>query len=533
MSSKDPDGRQVLVEMKGITKKFDELVANDNINFNVRFGEIHTLLGENGAGKTTLMKILYGLLRPDSGEIFVEGKKVHIKSPRDAIELGIGMVHQHFMLISQHTVLENIILGMSTLPQASSKKISSDGNPVFGIVQKFIEKVSLHKAEHSEQIMDIVNRYNLRINLSSKIWQLSVGERQRVEIVKALYRGARLLILDEPTSNLTPQENENLFQALRVMVKDGLSVILITHRLHETMSISDRVTALRNGKLVGTIDRSQLSRNQLSQMIIGKEVKYADAAHMPPGKEAILRIEEVSAKNDLDIDVLNGITLSVHESEILGIAGVEGNGQRELIEVIMGLRKVEKGRIFIGGQDVTSKNTGDILRMRVAYIPQDRNTEGLIGDFTISENLILDRYDEDIFSDRFFIRGGDVQKNSLSLISKFDIRSRGPKTKAHTLSGGNAQRVIVARELSRNPVLIVANQPTRGLDIASTEFVLNALVEYRKKGCGVLLVLTELDELLRISDRVAILFQGRVQGVVNPPKTTKEEIGMLMLGGKE
>ena len=315
-----------MVKMKGITKTFDSLIANDHIDFDVRGGEIHTLLGENGAGKTTLMKILYGLLSPDSGEIFVEGEKVRFRSPRDAIQLGVGMVHQHFMLVSRHTVLDNIILGISGLPAktAETKNVN--------VLQKLINRISLHSAEHAELISEISDKYNLKINLAAKIWQLSVGERQRVEIIKVLYRGAKLLILDEPTSNLTPLENENLFSALKTLVKSGVSVVLITHRLNEAMTMSDRITVLRSGKHVATLDRDQLSKAKLAQMIVGKEIAYAEASHQPTGTKPICRMENIWAKNNLGIDAVKGFSLAVNEAEIVGIAGVEGNGQENLLK---------------------------------------------------------------------------------------------------------------------------------------------------------------------------------------------------------
>ncbi len=517
----------LLVKMKEVTKTFDSLTAVDHIDFDIRYGEIHTLLGENGAGKTTLMKILYGLLRPDSGEIFIEGKKIQLRSPRDAIQLGVGMVHQHFMLVSQHTVLENIILGIYGLTAKTTETKNVN------VLQKLINRISLHSAEHAELISEISDKYDLKINLSAKIWQLSVGERQRVEIIKVLYRGAKLLILDEPTANLTPQENEHLYSALQTLVKNGVSVVLITHRLHEAITMSDRITVLRSGKHVATLDKSQLSEAKLAQMIVGREMVYAKVAHQPTSTKPLCRVENIWAKNDLGIDAVKGVSLAVNEAEIVGIAGVAGNGQRELAEVILGLRKAERGHVFIKGDEITRKSTSEILGKGVAYIPQDRYAEGLVGVFDIWENLILDQYNEPSFSDRFFIDSKKVKEHARSLINEYDIKCRGPDTKAQTLSGGNAQRVIVARELSKSPIVIVANQPTRGLDIASTEFVLNKLTDHRKRGCAVLVILTELDELLRVSDRIVVMYQGMVQGIVRPTETDKEQIGLLMLGGKK
>ena len=341
------------------------------------------------------------------------------------------------------------------------------------------------------------------------------------------------MILDEPTANLTPQENEHLYSALQTLVKNGVSVVLITHRLHEAITMSDRITVLRSGKHVATLDKSQLSEAKLAQMIVGREMVYAKVAHQPTSTKPLCRVENIWAKNDLGIDAVKGVSLAVNEAEIVGIAGVAGNGQRELAEVILGLRKAERGHVFIKGDEITRKSTSEILGKGVAYIPQDRYAEGLVGVFDIWENLILDQYNEPSFSDRFFIDSKKVKEHARSLINEYDIKCRGPDTKAQTLSGGNAQRVIVARELSKSPIVIVANQPTRGLDIASTEFVLNKLTDHRKRGCAVLVILTELDELLRVSDRIVVMYQGMVQGIVRPTETDKEQIGLLMLGGKK
>ena len=520
-----------LVEMKGITKSFDSFRANDTVDLEVRCGEIHSLLGENGAGKTTLMKILYGLLKPDSGDIFVEGKKAKITSPRTAISLGIGMVHQHFMLIQQHTVLENIMLGIS---ESSPGKIrgTAQGNNGSQIFSKLKNMLDLHAREHAEKIKEIANKYGLQINLEAKIWQLSVGERQRVEITKALYRGAKLLILDEPGSNLTPKENENLFMILGSMVKSRIAVVLITHNLHESMMISNRITVLRGGRKIGTLTREQFNDNVLAKMVVGREISYAQLEPLIQTGNEVLRLENTSAKNDLGILAVKDVSLTVHSGEILGIAGVEGNGQRELIEVIMGLRKAEQGSKWISGKDITRLPTKEILASGVAYIPQDRNAEGLVADFNIWENILLDRYSEANFSDKFLIRKRAVVENTESLINEYDIRCRGSESKARTLSGGNAQRVIIARELSKNPSVIIANQPTRGLDIASTEFVLNRLTDHRKRACAIIVSSTELDQLLRISDRIAVMYGGQIQGIVHPKETDIQTIGLLMLGKK-
>lgn len=516
--------------MIGITKRFDGFAANENISFDIKNKEIHSLLGENGAGKTTLMKILYGLIKQDLGDIIIAGKKVEMKSPRDAIQIGIGMVHQHFMLISQHTVLENIILGMSCPPFEPREAPKNLEKKIENFPFKLIDRVKMYSNEHADKILEISNKYGLNVNLSAKIWQLSVGERQRVEIIKALYRGAKILILDEPSSNLTPIENENFLLVLRTMVERGITVVLITHHMSEAISVSDRVTVLRDGKRIATLNKDELSEESLARMVVGRDIAYSKAARLSVGAEKVLRVENIWAKNDLGVISLMEVFLDVYKGEILGLAGVEGNGQRELVEVIMGLRKAEQGRVIINGSDITGNSTREILDKAVSYIPQDRNTEGLIADFDISENLIVNQYDRPIFSNWLFTNAKKIRENAVSLIKGYDIRCRGPRTKVRTLSGGNAQRVIIARELSRDPILIVASQPTRGLDIASTEFVLNKLAEHRERGCAILLFSTELDQLLRVSDRIAVIYDGRIQGIIDPKKTEIQQIGLLMLG---
>jgi simple sugar transport system ATP-binding protein len=527
LASSNPSGASIIVEMREITKSFDGFLANSAIDFDIRYGEIHSLLGENGAGKTTLMKVLYGLLRPNSGEIYIDGKMVKLKTPRDAIACGIGMVHQHFMLISQHTVLENIILGINIIDDKVETHGSSEN-----IITRFKKRLFTFSEEHKMKIQRIASEYDLKVNLDAKIWQLSVGERQRVEILKTIYRGAKLLILDEPGSNLTPRESEGLSYILKSMAKQGISIVLITHNLREAMSISDRITVLRAGRKMGTLQKGQYSQESLTRMVIGHEVSFAKLARDGDnrGQKGVLKLENVSAKNDVGVTALKEISLDLKGSEILGLAGVEGNGQRELLEVIMGLRKATKGRVSLNNQEITGKPTSEILGQGVAYIPQDRNTEGLVGDFNIIDNLILDRYREEEFSNHLLIHRKNAERHALSMIKEYDIKCRDPETPASTLSGGNTQRVIIARELSRWPSLLVANQPTRGLDVASSEFVLAKLIQHAKRGCAVIFSSTELDQLLRASDKIAVMYEGRIQGIVKPSETNLQEIGLLMLG---
>jgi simple sugar transport system ATP-binding protein len=492
--------------MEGIVKRFPGVVANDGIDFEVRAGEVHALLGENGAGKTTLMNILYGIYRPDEGRIYVRGQPVTIRSPRDAIALGIGMVHQHFMLVHSHTVAENILLGLP------------DSHFVFP-VRAVTEKV----AELSE-------RYGLKVDPSAPIWQLSAGEQQRVEIVKALYRGAEVLILDEPTSMLTPGEAKELFAILRRMAQEGRAVIFITHKLEEVMAVSDRVTVLRQGRVVDTRDTAETDERELARMMVGREVLFhLDKAPVEQGA-VVLAVEGVWALNDKGVPALRDVSLTVREGEILGIAGVAGNGQRELVEVITGLRPATKGRVLIGGEDVTNCSPREILEKGVAHIPEERMRMGLIPNLSVAENLILKEYRDPPFCKGLFLDPASIEKHARELIAAYRIVTPSERTPAKLLSGGNIQRLILARELSTNPRLVVAAHPTYGLDVGATEHIRQLLLEQRERGAAILLVSEDLEEILSMSDRIAVMFEGRIMGVLEAEQADLEVIGAMMAG---
>jgi ABC-type uncharacterized transport system ATPase subunit len=498
-----------LLELKSITKVFNDLVANDHISLDIRKGEIHALLGENGAGKTTLMNILYGLYHPDSGEIRLHGEPVHLSSPKDAIRQGIGMVHQHFMLIPAFTVAENIVLGLGSL-----------SHPL------------LDMDAASERISGLSTEYGLDVNPNAQVCNLSVGAQQRVEIIKALYRGADLLILDEPTSVLTPQEVKDLFKVLKRLTDEGHSVIFITHKLDEVMEISDRVTVLRDGTVVDTVDTSNTTKEELARMMVGRDIVFrVERETLEPGDE-VLAVSGL--KVDLDDDRcsmdLKEITFSVRRHEILGIAGVGGNGQSELAGAVVGLFKPAQGEIDILGEDTSRVRTKGVINLNVARIPEDRQAQGLVPDFTISENLISTRFCEPPLSRRAFLNFSVIGELVSALIREYDIRPAQPTILARQMSGGNQQKVILARELHTEPDLIVAVQPTRGLDVGATEYIYKELLKHRKRGAAILLISTELEEILTLSDRIAVMFQGEILGIRQASEATIEEIGLMMAG---
>jgi simple sugar transport system ATP-binding protein len=495
------------VEMKGITKGFPGVLANDHIDFDVHAGEIHALLGENGAGKTTLMKILYGMYRPDAGEIFVNGTRVHLNSPLDAISLGIGMVHQHFMLVPTFTVVENVALGLR-----SSRKFVLD-----------LDRVGARLKELSQA-------YGLRVNPHAKIWQLSVGEQQRVEILKALYRGASLLILDEPTAVLTPQEADELFDILKRMANEGHAIIFISHKLNEVLSLSDRITVLRDGRVVQPLPTSQASKEILARLMVGREILFQiRRPHVNPG-DTCLALEDVWALEDEGLPALRGINLEVHAGEILGIAGVSGNGQKELAEVIVGLRKPTRGKIKMDGMDVTGWPPARLINLGLSYIPEERMLDGGIREFSIQENLVLKDHVYQPFSRRLFLNFKEINRWTEKLIQEFDIRAPSQHTSMKSLSGGNIQKLILARELGRNPHILVAAQPTRGLDIGATEYVRQRLVEQKTKGTAILLISDDLEEILALSDRIAAIYEGQIMGITSAEEANVEELGLMMAG---
>ncbi|MFZ5885139.1 MAG: ABC transporter ATP-binding protein [Chloroflexota bacterium] len=495
------------LEMRGITKRFPGVLANDHVDFDVRSGEVHALLGENGAGKSTLMKILYGLYRPDEGEILLNGSPVHIASPTDAIRLGIGMIHQHFMLVPTMTVAENVALGLP-----SSRGALTD-----------LDRVS-------KRIMELADIYGLKIDPSAYIWQLSVGQQQRVEIIKALYRGAALLILDEPTAVLTPQEVGELFAIMRQMVKDGHALIFISHKLHEVVEISHRVTVLRDGRKIGTRPTSETTKQDLANWMVGREVGFApERGEVIPG-EVRLQLENVHCGSDRGTPGLRGVSLEVRSGEILGIAGVSGNGQRELAETITGLRKITSGHIRLEGEDVTNFPPAELTERMLSYIPEERMRDGMIKDFTVAENLILREHHKRPFSQNGFLNLRGIAAHADALIQTFRIKTPSRETLAKNLSGGNIQKVVLARELSRKPRVILAAQPTRGLDIGATEYVRAQLLEQRKQGAAILLISEDLDEILALSDRIAVLYEGRIMDVLPRSEATPEKLGLLMAG---
>jgi ABC-type uncharacterized transport system ATPase subunit len=496
------------IAFRSITKRFpSHIVANDRVSFEVEKGTVHALLGENGAGKSTLMNILYGLLQPDEGEIFLRGKPQKISSPKEAIALGIGMVHQHFRLINTHTVCENVILGLRSVPFFFPAK-----------------KAQLEVRALSE-------KYGLRVDPKTRIWQLSAGEKQKVEILKALYRKAEILILDEPTAVLTPQEVEELFRTLKVMKEEGKTCIFITHKLNEVMAIADRVTVMRQGKVVNTLSPSSTSPEELARMMVDKPV-LSVAPKKNVSSRVVLELQDVWAIGDKDLPALLDVTLTVRAGEIVGVAGVAGNGQRELAEVIVGLRKVKRGRIFLEGTDITALSPREIAALGVAYVPEERNI-GLIGEMSIAENLLLREYAEPPFSQGFWVNWNKAEAYSERLISHYQIHPPLMEMPVRLLSGGNRQRVILARELERKPKLVIAANPTAGLDVQGVEAIHELLVKAQEDGAGVLLISGDLDELLKLSNRIVVFFRGEVVGNLEKERWTEEDrrnIG-LMMGG--
>src|SRR5512138_1866727 len=495
------------LEMRGISKRFPGVLASDHIDFDVKSGEVHALLGENGAGKSTLMKILYGLYHPDEGEILLNGKPVSIASPTDSINLGIGMIHQHFMLVQTLTVAENVALGLP-----SSRGALTDLDVV------------------SKRILELADIYGLKIDPSAYIWQLSVGQQQRVEIIKALYRGAALLILDEPTAVLTPQEVDELFVIMRQMVKDGHALIFISHKLHEVVEISNRITVLRDGHKIGTRPTSETTKQDLANWMVGREVSFApDRGDAKPG-DVRLELQSVSCGSDRGTPGLRGVSLQVRSGEIVGLAGVSGNGQRELAEVITGLRKVTGGSVMLEGKDVTGLSAGELTDRMLSYIPEERMRDGMIQEFTVAENMILREHHKPPFSRGGFLDLPAISRYTDDLIGKFQVKTPSRETLAKNLSGGNIQKVVLARELSRHPRAIVAAQPTRGLDIGATEYVREQLLEQRRQGAAIMLISEDLDEILALSDRIAVIYEGQIMDIVPRENATPEKLGLLMAG---
>jgi ABC-type uncharacterized transport system ATPase subunit len=507
-----PSGRPRIeqLELRGVTKRFPGVLANDQVDFDVHAGEVHALLGENGAGKSTLMKVLYGMYAPDEGEIWLNGQRVDIASPTDAIELGIGMIHQHFMLVESLTVTENVALGLP-----SSRGPLTD-----------LDRVS-------QRIKELEAAYGLRVDSDAYIWQLAVGQKQRVEILKALYRGADLLILDEPTAVLTPQEVDEFFVTLRQMTEEGHSIIFISHKLHEVLAISNRVTVLRDGKRVDSCDTAGCTKADLARMMVGREViMKPDRLEVKQG-EVRLALKDLHADSDRGTPALRGVNLEVHSGEIMGLAGVSGNGQRELAEAITGLRPATQGQVIVEGQDITNNLPGSITERQLAYIPEERMKDGMIQEFTVAENIILRDHDKLPFSRNGFLLLRVIAKWADKLIQAFQVKTPSRDTPAKNLSGGNIQKVVLARELSREPRVLVAAQPTRGVDIGATEYVHAQLLEQREKGTAILLISEDLDEVTAISDRIAVIYEGQIMDVVDADVAAPEQLGLLMAGVKE
>lgn len=499
-----------VVEMRNITKVFPGVVANENVNFSLEKGEIHVLLGENGAGKTTLMNQLYGLYEPTSGEIFINGKKEHIKDPNVAIALGIGMVHQHFMLVDPFTVAENIVLG--TEPKAKNG-------------------IGIDMVKARQDVLEISNKYGLQVDPDAVIQDISVGMQQRVEILKALYRGADILILDEPTAVLTPQEIEELGAILRKLGSQGKSIILITHKLKEVMAMSDRVTVVRRGKVIETLENKNTNTDELAELMVGRKVKLVvDKEEREPG-EVALKVENLGCLDNRGLPALKGVSFEVKKGEIFAIAGVDGNGQTELVEVLTGLRKGTQGHIQFLGKDIMNAKTKTIIETGLSHIPEDRHKRGLVLNHSLAENSILGNHDKAPYAKNGIMDYDVIHDHCLKLIEEFDVRTPNEKVQARALSGGNQQKLIVARELVRDPELLIASQPTRGVDVGAIEFIHKRLVEQRDEGKAVLLVSLELDEVMALADRIAVIYDGKIVGIVPGKGATEKELGIMMAGG--
>jgi simple sugar transport system ATP-binding protein len=502
---------EYVIEMLNIRKEFPGIVANDNITLQVKPGEIHALLGENGAGKSTLMSVLFGLYQPEAGEIKVKGKKVNITDPNIANDLGIGMVHQHFKLVHNFTVTENIILGQEPTERG---------------------RINIQKA--ANEIKELSTQYGLEVDPHAVIEDITVGMQQRVEILKMLYRNAEILIFDEPTAALTPQEITELMEIMRRLVKEGKSIILITHKLKEIKEVSDRCTIIRRGKYIDTVDVAATSEEELASLMVGREVSFKVAKGKAKPGETVLRISDLVVKDSRGLKAVDGLNLEIKEGEILGIAGVDGNGQSQLLEAIAGLRKVESGKIELLGNDITSMNIRNRTESGIGHIPQDRHKHGLVLDFRLGENMVLQTYYQKPYSKNGLLNREAINEKADELINEFDVRSgQGIETITRSMSGGNQQKAIIAREVDRSPSLLIAGQPTRGLDVGAIEFIHKKLIEERDKGRGILLVSLELDEVMNVSDRIAVIFEGKIVGIIESSKATESQLGLMMAGANQ
>ncbi len=499
---------EYVIEMLGIRKEFGNFVANNNITLQLKQGEIHALLGENGAGKSTLMNVLFGLYQPEGGEIRVRGKAVKITNPNIANDLGIGMVHQHFMLVENFTVTENIILGTEPTKM--------------GIV---------NIKDAAKKVQALSEKYGLDVDPYAKIEDITVGMQQRVEILKTLYRGAEILIFDEPTASLTPQEITELIQIMRRLIAEGKSIILITHKLKEIMEVSDRVTIIRKGEGIGTVVTAATNPDQLAEMMVGRQVEFKTEKIDANPTDEVLSINNLVVTDYRNIDKVKGLNLNVRKGEIVGIAGIDGNGQSELIEAITGLRKIKSGTVKLNGKEITNMKPRKITEEGVGHIPQDRHKHGLVLDFPIGHNIALQTYYQSPIAKGFVMDYKKVSEKARQIIKEYDVRTgNGEMTPARALSGGNQQKAIIGREIDRNPDLLIAALPTRGLDVGAIEFIHSRLIEQRDKGKAVLLISFELDEVMNVSDRIAVIYDGQIVDELNPKETTEQELGLLMAG---
>jgi ABC-type uncharacterized transport system ATPase subunit len=499
----------VELELRGITKRFGSLVANDRIDLSVAPGQVHALLGENGAGKTTLMNVLYGLMQPDEGEILLDGKAVRFHSPKDAIAAGIGMVHQHFMLVPVFTVAENVTLGIEETNRAGL----------------------LDRRKTRRDVRALSQRYGLEVNPDALVEDLPVGIQQRVEIVKALVREATVLILDEPTAVLTPAETEDLFRIIRQLKEGGTSIVFISHKLREVQAIADTITVLRRGKVVGQRP-PDTSEDELALLMVGRDVQLRVSKEPAKPGEVVLDVAGLTVTDLAGQVHVNGMSLQVRAGEILGVAGVQGNGQTELCEALLGLRPAVAGQVTLNGLDLTRATPAQRLAAGIAYVPEDRQEDGLIGDFSVADNMVLDQYDKPPFASGINLHLGAIAANAAERVKEFDVRTTSTQTPVGTLSGGNQQKVILARELAHEHKVLIASQPTRGLDVGSIEFVHRRIVEQRDKGVAVLIVSAELDEIYALADRIAVMYEGKITGI-RPPTVPVEELGLLMAGGTD
>jgi simple sugar transport system ATP-binding protein len=497
-----------VLELRGITKRFPGVVANDRVDFDLRRGEVHALLGENGAGKSTLMNVLYGLYHPDEGEVLVKGKPTRLHSPKDAINHGIGMVHQHFMLIPVMTVAENIVL--ATEPTHAG--------------------VLLDYGAANRRVAELSKSFNFAIDPGARVESITVGQQQRVEILKALYRAADILILDEPTAVLTPQEARELFEILKTLTNEGMSVIFITHKLNEVLEVADRITVLRRGKRIDTVDREGATEQGLARLMVGRDVLLRVDKAAPEVAESLLSVEDLHVVDERGLEAVRGVSFDVRSGEIVGLAGVDGNGQSELIDAISGLRRVSSGSVKIGGRDVTGDSPSSILDLGLGHIPEDRQLRGLVLEFSLAENLALHDFDKPPGSRWGWLFPGQLIRRARELLKQYDVRGGGPQTRAAALSGGNQQKVVLAREIGREPSVLIAAQPTRGLDVGAIEFVHRQLIEARDNGKAVLLVSLELDEILSLSDRILVVYEGQIVAE-HGPDVSEEQLGIEMTGG--